>query len=354
MKKVIRVILLIVNVLFVVALIVSTLAGVFPPSRWAAVSILSYGFIPLLMGNVLFILLWLCLSRWEFLISVVAIAVRFSFIPLFFQVGGTQTVEHDDDTLRIMTFNVHGFKGLDNDTVMTADSGARLFLSLVDEEKPDVVCMQEYFPPSQLRVSDSLKERGLMHCYSVHGEGCRAQSVVFSRWELEGHIMDKQSKFYVDLHKLGRTVRLCCVHLDSYELSDDDFKNFEKLAHAKPDSSTHNTLRKFTSTVRKHEHEWLTEILPLIESAECPVIVTGDFNDTPASYIYQQISRRLTDAYVEQGRGFGTTYHGPYPSFRIDYIFHSPTMKTLSYKRIKSPISDHYPIVATLRLDGAD
>ena len=82
-----------------------------------------------------------------------------------------------------------------------------------------------------------------------------------------------------------------------------------------------------------------------------PLIIAGDFNDTPASYIYQQATDLLSDPYVEQGRGFGTTYHGPYPAFRIDYILHSHDLEALSYKRIPSAISDHYPIVVTLRMD---
>jgi endonuclease/exonuclease/phosphatase family metal-dependent hydrolase len=52
---------------------------------------------------------------------------------------------------------------------------------------------------------------------------------------------------------------------------------------------------------------------------------------------------------VEQGRGFGTTYHGYYPAFRIDYVLHSLEFKTLSYKRVKTDISDHYPVVVTLQ-----
>lgn len=354
MKKVLRIILLIVNALFVIALILSTLAGPMPPSRYPWISMLSYAFFPLLLVNVLFVIIWLCLSRWEFLLSVAAIVVRFSFVPLFFQIGGTQQVEADEGTLKMMTFNVHGFKGLDSDTLMTADSGAMLFLSLVDKEQPDVMCLQEFFPPSRVRVVDSLLARGYVHSSSVHGYAYGAQSVVFSRYELTGHVMDRQSKFYADVTKNSHTVRICCVHLDSYNLSDDDMKSFEKLAHAKPDSTTHSTLRKFTSTARQHEVEWLVELQPLIEETKTPIIVTGDFNDTPASYIYQQISHRLTDAYVEQGRGFGTTYHGPYPSFRIDYMFHSPELQTLSYNRIKTPISDHYPIVATLRLASVE
>ena len=160
----------------------------------------------------------------------------------------------------------------------------------------------------------------------------------------------KKTKFHVDLQKGDHRVRICCVHLDSYELNDSDYESFERLSHAKTDSSTHQLLKKFAETTRRHEQEWKEELLPLVQSSQVPIIIAGDFNDTPASYIYQQATHLLSDPYVEQGRGFGTTYRGPFPAFRIDYILYSRDMEALSYKRISTPISDHYPIVTDLRL----
>lgn len=351
MKKFLRIILLIINLFFALALVLSTLAGTLVPSRFVYVSILSYGYLLLLLANVLFIVVWLCLSRWEFLLSVAAIAVRFSFVGLFFQMGGTTEVAPADNQLKVMTFNAHGFLGLDSDTLMTADSGARAFLRIVDAEDPDVLCLQEFFSPYRILLADSLKARGFTSSFGVHGHNPNSPQMLFTRCRLvQGVEMDGKSKFYADIEKNGHKVRVCVVHLDSYQLSEKDREGFERLTHAKPDSTTRGLLGKFAETARRHEEEWKEELLPLIEKTEIPIIIAGDFNDTPASYIYQQITRHLTDSYVEEGSGFGTTYHGPYPAFRIDYVFHSPALQTLSYKRIKTNISDHYPIVVTLSL----
>lgn len=351
MKKILRIILLIINLLVAAALILSTMAGVIEPSRMAFVSILSYGFFLFLMANVVFVIIWLFLSRWEFLVSVAAIAVRFSFVPLFFQVGGTLDVEPAENTLKVMTLNTHAFKGVDSDTLMRADSGATLFLKMIDQEQPDVMCLQEFFRPRRMSIVDSLEARGYTYHYGVHGKNTRSQSILFSRCKmLKGYDMDRKSKFYADIEKNGKTVRVCCVHLDSYQLDEDDLESFENLSHAKTDSSTHRLMKKFAETTRQHEREWKEELKPLVEESQVPLIIAGDFNDTPASYIYQQATDLLSDPYVEQGRGFGTTYHGPYPAFRIDYILHSHDLEALSYKRIPSPISDHYPIVVTLKI----
>lgn len=352
MKKILCIILLIINLIAAAALILSTLAGAVEPSRMAVISILSYGYFIFLLANVVFIIIWLFLSRWEFLVSVAAIAVRFSFVPLFFQVGGTLDVEPEDNTLKILTLNAHSFKGLDNDTLMTADSGALMFLELLDREQPDVMCLQEFFRPKHVSLVDSIEARGYQYHYGVHGSNTRSQAILFSRCKmLKGYDMDRKSKFYADIEKNGHTVRVCCVHLDSYQLDEDDLESFENLSHAKADSTTHRLMKKFAETTRQHEREWKEELKPLVEESSVPLIIAGDFNDTPASYIYQQATDLLSDPYVEQGRGFGTTYHGPYPAFRIDYILHSHDLEALSYKRIPSAISDHYPIVVTLRMN---
>lgn len=352
MVKVLRIIFLIINLFFAGALLLSTLAGTIAPSRYAGISILSYGYFLLLLANLLFVLAWLSFSRWEFLLSAAAIALRFTFIPLFFQVGGTTEAERSPETLRVLTFNTHSFKGLDSDTLMTADSGARLFLDIVDEELPDVVCLQEYFSPAHVDMKSEMTARGYGYRYGVHGEKTNSTTLLFSRCQLvRGHLMDSCSKFYADLVKNGHKVRLCCVHLDSYQLVDEDREGWERLTSLKPDSTTHRLLGKFCETVRRHESECDNELLPLVGRTKVPLIIAGDFNDTPASYIYQRLADSLSDSFVEQGRGFGTTYHGPFPAYRIDYVLHSKGLSTLAYKRVKTSISDHYPIVVTLQFD---
>jgi endonuclease/exonuclease/phosphatase (EEP) superfamily protein YafD len=80
------------------------------------------------------------------------------------------------------------------------------------------------------------------------------------------------------------------------------------------------------------------------------VIVMGDFNDTPQSYAYRKIRRGNTDAFRKAGRGFGNTYRGELPSFRIDYIMHDEALVPYDFKRIKIDYSDHFPIITWLSM----
>jgi endonuclease/exonuclease/phosphatase (EEP) superfamily protein YafD len=80
-----------------------------------------------------------------------------------------------------------------------------------------------------------------------------------------------------------------------------------------------------------------------------PVILGGDFNDTPSSYTYHQLSKTLNDSFKYSGNGFfESTYAGKFPSFRIDYVLYSHHFKSIHYKKIDISLSDHYPITSTL------
>jgi len=87
-----------------------------------------------------------------------------------------------------------------------------------------------------------------------------------------------------------------------------------------------------------------------IKNAPYPVLLCGDFNDTPISYAYQTVANLLEDSYLNAGLGLGGTYVGRLPSFRIDYIFNDAAFKAVDFQTLNLKLSDHKPIVATFYL----
>ena len=82
-----------------------------------------------------------------------------------------------------------------------------------------------------------------------------------------------------------------------------------------------------------------------------PVILCGDFNDTPISYSRREIARNLTDAYVETGFGPGFSYTSNGMRVRIDHIMCSHHWKPYAAKVLTyAKGSDHYPITAFFSL----
>ena len=80
-----------------------------------------------------------------------------------------------------------------------------------------------------------------------------------------------------------------------------------------------------------------------------PVIVCGDFNDTPLSYAYKKIKGDLIDSFVTCAIGIGESFV-KIPGLRIDYIMHDKAFKSFNYHKQKEVLSDHYAISCEIEL----
>lgn len=346
--KIVRVILLILNILAALGLLATTLAGLIEPSRSILPSVLAYGYLPMLGVNILFVLLWLLMGKWQFLISTAAVVARWSFVGLFFQIGGTSTVppqEEHPGMVTLLSYNLHNFGG-PNFEPASKDTNALAFLDLLREEQPMVLCLQEYVSVKGMDITDSLELMGYNHFFGSHGSNSAPSgTVVFSKLPITYVKKIDQQKILVELLNGDSPFRLICVHMDSYAFDLDDRADIEQMRHLKIDSTSHRTMRKAKETVIRHEKEWDEQLRPLVSECSMPLILAGDMNDIPSSWLYAQVTKYLDDAYRDKGLGFCTTYNGSFPRFRIDMVFHSKEFSTLSYHRIKTPISDHYPVL---------
>lgn len=82
-----------------------------------------------------------------------------------------------------------------------------------------------------------------------------------------------------------------------------------------------------------------------IERSPYPVLVCGDFNDTPASYTYRQIRKGLTDGFRDCGSGYQYTFRQLYKLWRIDYVFYSKPLKGHECYSPEKSYSDHNMVV---------
>jgi len=357
-KRLIKLILLILNVVAILLMLGSTMAGRVAPSSNILFSILAYGYLYFLIANVLFVIIWLFLGSKWFLLPLLSVLIRYSFIPLYFQVGGTDKADDEELLLKVMTFNVHRFQGVSHCTDCL-DTNMAQFLDIVDEECPDVLALQEYIGRGDtLHLTEHLRRRGYGYTATGYDNGSVTGEVVISKLPIVRVVrIEGPAKLIADVLWGGDTVRIYCLHLSSYGLDESDQQQIHDISHGNMDSLTgRSTFRKFRHALLMHEREWGV-LMPFFESHKRLSVVAGDFNDPPASYFYQQCRNYFEDSYSEVGQGFSTTYHGiftrnrttTFPSFRIDNLLHTPDMEAVAYKRIKSEISDHHPVVATMK-----
>ena len=144
----------------------------------------------------------------------------------------------------------------------------------------------------------------------------------------------------------NQNVRLYNIHLQSNQFSQEDYKFLEKIG-----GNTEDDKKSASKILNKLKKGYInrakqTEIV-MSSKAESPypVIICGDFNDTPVSYAYHTLSTGMNDAFIEKGIGLGKTFSNPTPFLRIDYLLFNPMFKVNEYKCYDDEeLSDHYPI----------
>ena len=200
----------------------------------------------------------------------------FSFIGLFFQIGGTSTVPPADEhpnMVTLLSYNVHNFGG-NNFEAHPKDSCALAFLELLKEHQPQVLCLQEYSP--YLSLTDSLELLGYNHFYGAHGSNTSPNgTVVFSKLPITFVKKIDGQKLLVEIMNGKHTFRLICVHMDSYAFDQDDRDDIEHLGHLQIDSTSRRTMSKAKETVIRHETEWNEQLRPLVNECSLPLIMAG-------------------------------------------------------------------------------
>lgn len=239
--------------------------------------------------------------------------------------------------------------------------------SMLKENPAGIVCLQEFFNQDSgtFRNLDSLKK--MLNLPYVHDEYTITLHkndhwgvVTFSKYPIvnSGKIVFNNRNnnicIYTDVIMNNDTVRIYNMHLQSISFGYADYKFLDKMANGEDaDSemeSSKNILRRMKRAYVKRARQ-AESIAEHIASCQYPVIVCGDFNDTPVSYSYHVISSGLEDAFLEKGSGFGKSFANPLPFPRIDYILHSPKFHALDFRVIREEnLSDHYPVVSKLEM----
>jgi endonuclease/exonuclease/phosphatase family metal-dependent hydrolase len=157
---------------------------------------------------------------------------------------------------------------------------------------------------------------------------------------------------YADIRIGDTTIRFVNVHLQSIYFGTRDYETIEEFRSTQNVSET--GIKSIVTKLKKafeRRAEQANQLKQFLNEQDKPVIVCGDFNDLPNSYVVNKVSKNLKDAFLSHGFGIGSTYSGKIPFLRIDYILTSPAFSVQEFKVIKNPISDHYPVYTELTLD---
>ena len=342
---------------------VAAFSGNFDPASSRYMPVLGLALPALLLCNLLVAICWaFARRRWAF-VPLAALVFNYSYILAIFQFSFTREIpeghyssNYADGYLKIATYNVGNFGG--EITGYSCKEIARY----MKEQKVDILCFQEcgdnqYFPMDSIRKVFSHWRYAMIPSEdSIRGV---LPIAVFSRYPLANpqfisYAQSANCSMQCDVI-LGRdTVRLLNNHLQTTSVSQNRRRWERSLAN------TNDTRREAEvvqgSITSLHDNfvkraEQTDTICQLALASPYPVVACGDFNSLPSSYTYAELSNILKDGFKTCGRGYMYTYRYFKRLLRIDYVFHSPSIRGYRYYSPNLDLcSDHNPVLMEMKI----
>lgn len=257
------------------------------------------------------------------------------------------------DTLELLTYNVMQMQR------QKAADGSRVnpVLDYIRESGADIVCLQEY-PAHNTKIKSALqKVYPYVRVHTVKGN----PMACYSKYPVKLiENIDIESKYNgsvaFSVKYKEYDIPVIVNHLESNKLDAHDKEVYTDMLKApdenKVKSGSEHLFKKLADAmaIRGPQADVISEY---IEQNYSPyMIVCGDFNDTPVSYVHNRISEKLQDAYIEAINGPGITYNRNFLYFRIDHIMVGDAYRVLDC-RVDNSIdaSDHYPLRCRLQIN---
>jgi endonuclease/exonuclease/phosphatase family metal-dependent hydrolase len=314
----------------------------------------------LLTLDVAFLAGWLLLRQWKkVLLPVFTLLAGFPLFQRTLAFHSPDPVVAADSSFEVMSYNVRTF----NTEIYYKKKDkteSEAIINYVAENPAEIKCIQEFYHLDRSGVFNTIKKMTLDTQYhffmtpfreQLHADKGFFGIAIFTKFPIvnAGEILFERRSLnkgvYADV-KIGKdTVRIMNIHLQSMSINADSLFDEAELAELKKEySDVFEKLKKgFRS--RGRQAEVIEKALHLTHH---PIILCGDFNDTPYSFAYQRISRFLNNSFEEKGQGFGFTYVNKNLFFlRIDNQFYDPRLQIHDFKTLFNiRHSDHFPITA--------
>lgn len=356
--KIIVALLTILAIIGFFAMIASVTSCYFSPKTFVWASFFSLAFWEIFFFNCLILFFLIIMWSKKAWISVLALLISIPGLGKSYSFGSPV----EEDGIRVMSYNVHNFGHVDGKT-SKVDFVNEVLLE-VGQQSPDVLCIQEFarsFKQGNSRqqcIELFAQASGYPYVY-YNLKRNYGGNVVFSRYPLQKVAEDtgfgKENTYgvmvSVDAGEKG-TFYVANVHLLSYSITDEEIGTIPEMMSEENDTIRKTVVDKLKSAFARRSDE-IREVLEGMPKVDAPVIVCGDFNDVPLSYIYRQMKKAgFNDSFVKVGHGIKPTYGGKLPLLRIDYIWNNDYVKPLKFNCIKKKLSDHYPVVLDFKIEN--
>jgi endonuclease/exonuclease/phosphatase family metal-dependent hydrolase len=300
-----------------------------------------------LLATLFFLLLCLYWKKWtSALLPALILAATVPLIGRLFAFGHSAEAGQSASSFSIMTANVRSFKD-QSWKGMPSEIATRF----IKDSPPDILFLQE--ARNDRQTSSFIEEIKAASQLGKRHQPRRKTIAVYANEIIAVQDVFKPPRSYngylvsdVKTH-LG-TIRVINAHLQSNKISGMAGEIGQDSTLAEGLDRAESMFRSYGASAAIRAQQ-ANGIRKAVKESPYPVIVGGDFNDVPSSYTYQRIlTPRLRDAWAEAGSGIGTTFTGPLPGLRIDFLLVDTSLSVLDIERIETGYSDHRALRATL------
>ncbi|MBO0936557.1 endonuclease/exonuclease/phosphatase family protein [Fibrella sp. HMF5335] len=303
--------------------------------------------------------MWLFSRPWRSLLSVVALLAGFWLWPRTFSYDHPDPVAADQTAFSLLSYNVSvfGLEDLYKDKLKREPRKTRLITDWVIRHPAPIKCFQEFYTGDETPAFDMvnrLTAAGYPYKALLQPTSAKYLGVAtFSRYPIvrQGHqpFNSFNGLVWADIAIGTDTIRVINVHLQSMGIRVRRVFEEDQMAGVKAETRTVLGALKTGFVSRRGEVQVIEDLLA---TTPYPAIVTGDFNDTPYSVVYQRMRNKLHNAFEDAGRGFGLSLNRAPRFIRIDNQFYTPDRlrptNFLTHNEV--PYSDHFAVEASYAL----
>jgi endonuclease/exonuclease/phosphatase family metal-dependent hydrolase len=345
-KKILKTLTNYINTLAIVGLSISYLSPYVNPQDFWIISFFGLTYTFWLTINIILLLFWIFSLKRRGIYNAFILIIGLQFITRTIQFNSSENSSSD---IKVCSFNTHVQQ------IYNGDNTSVKIDQYLTNQKYDVALLIEWLNkkgtinkiafPHQKFISN---QEGDPH--SEYGLKLVSKHPIlhWERIKYDHNTSNLAVIFDVDIE--GEIIRFVAVHLQSNKVSP---KDYQTLLHSDLNNEYKVYAIEFIHRLKKSSKLRSTQtqtILTSIDNSPYPVIILGDFNDTPQSYTYQKLQEGRKDAFIERGTGWGATYLKPLPFLRIDYILHDDELTCTSYQSSSSIKSDHSLVEASFNI----
>ena len=308
------------------------------------ISFFSLIFLPVTGVNLLLLAI-ACLikpKKWIAL-PLIALLLQAENLSAVWQFPSNRQSESQGVPLTVVTYNASHFYW---DRQYTLHEATRYLESL----QPDILCMQEA-PGTDYYNPDSIRHTFRYLPYQVNSfRTDHLPLTIYSRYPIRivktaYYLHSMNLTLVADIRIDNQDIRVISNHLQTTSVN--QYRGII-TAPDKPLKYRLKAVKDLLSALKKNFELRARQarfVRKEIEQSPYPILVCGDFNDTPASFAYHHIKGDLTDGFRECGKGYHYTFRQLKRLWRIDYIFHSPEFEGTTYYSPDLPYSDHNMVI---------